>query len=447
LRVLERSQLPLSFLDPAPTTSSLPATRLFSANLEALEIEDETDTTGTKPSMLLIASLEAESTLYAVERVNSGIFALCKLCSWVKIGYLDDSAMVAYTPISRPVLAEKSDANARMWWQKAAINQQADDSVLSKTSKRARLSMVPPVLPEQKLRPEIPEAPPAEPKVLPAEIQETLAEPQVTGQQVFETLVQQYLGALYKSKSSLAFFAKGPLSRTRAACTTSTLEDLTILSLTSFLRSMLLTMASMDKKYREKLPAMIKEFPHTTLSDFEQEAPTSTKKRKSKKLPRLSRDGTYSIEEDYVKRWWYTEDSRRQDETAEQLMKRKIGDLRVRETLAQVILILEILALEATPEYKAAEAAGKVTEEDTQEIQKLGDADPKKKKRKSKKPADLVILLDLLMDKLSIWQSIENDGPATETQKTNDLSSRDNDGKLQDRDLLASFCIEVVIPL
>ncbi|KAF2422394.1 hypothetical protein EJ08DRAFT_682709 [Tothia fuscella] len=447
---LERSRLPLSYLDPAPTDSILPTTRLFSAHIDVLDRNDGTKNEETKPPMLLIASLESESSLHAVERVKHGVFALCKLCNWVKVEHLEDTSGVSYTPITRPPLVEKSDVNAENWWTKAVVPQGFDKSGGIKPAKRPRLAMsLPQTTPQPEVLLNTPTLPVPEPAAFPIDTSEPNQGPEISSQQVFETLVHEYLSALYKSKTSLAFFAKGPLSRARAACLTVAQEDLSLSALTAFLRSMLLTMSSMDKKYREKLPGMINEFSHATLSDFEQESPIVAKKRKLKKHPKLSREGTYLMEESHVKRWWFTEDVRRQDETNEQLLRRKIGDLRVRETLAQVILILEILALEALPEFKTAaldSIAIKKETQETQETQNEPILDAKKTFRKFRKPVDLILRLDLLMDKLSIWQSIENDGPAAESQQATDLSSRDNSGKLQDRDLLASFCIEVIIP-
>lgn len=188
----------------------------------------------------------------------------------------------------------------------------------------------------------------------------------------------------------------------------------------------------MDKKYREKLPGMIKDLSLESLSDLEPEGPVVNKKRKSKKIPKLSREGVYPKEEEHVKRWWLSDNSRRQHESNDEYMSRRIRELQVRETLVQVMLVLEILALEATPEFKAAQAAGQSVPQETQ-----NDAEPQTKKRRFKKPEDLQVLLDLFLDKLSIWQSVEDDFGAGTT---------DNDGKLRDRDLLASFCGEVVIP-
>jgi hypothetical protein len=218
-------------------------------------------------------------------------------------------------------------------------------------------------------------------------------------------------------------------------------------------------MNQIDKKYREKLPEVIKSFPAQSLSEDEVDAPVTTKKRRSKKLPKLSREGYYPIEEDYSKHWWLNTQSQaaraQPDETFEQLVRRRIGDLRKRETLAQIILVLEILALEASPEFKAAQQQPVESQlEETQaekasEIQATGNGEvgnEKRPKRKTKKQQDIDLLLDLLLDKLSIWQSIEQDmGADIDTDKKND-SLVENSERLQEQGMLVSFCTDVVIP-
>jgi DNA replication regulator SLD3 len=441
LRIIERSRLPLSFLNPNPVSSSLPATRLFTSCIDSLEPTTESSVNNAQPARLLIACLDPESLLYAVERVKRGVYALCRLCDWVKIGYLDDSSNVAYTPVSRPTLAEQQDGSNGEWWKAAVVGK--DITQFTSPVKRPRLSMATPTpaVPKDQPAPSLQAGVNTDITLRSVEPNMDSVEIQVSSQQVFETLVQQYLEALYRSRTSLAFFAKGPLSRARAACAGVEQDEFSTSRLVIFLRSMLLTMASMDKKYKEKLPGMVKELSPMSWSDYEQEGPSSSKKRKSRKLPKLSKDGTYASELDHVKRWWYGDVSRHREETATQLMKRKIGDLRVRETLAQVILILEILALEATADFKTPEVDGQL------ETQKKDTDAEKKRKRKPKKPTNLVVLLDLLMDKLSIWQSVEIDGGSNTDERGNDNSMQDNDNKIQDRFLLASFCTEVVIPL
>jgi len=45
-------------------------------------------------ALVMVAELETEDSLYAVERARRGLYALCKLGSWVKIRDLRAAALV-----------------------------------------------------------------------------------------------------------------------------------------------------------------------------------------------------------------------------------------------------------------------------------------------------------------------------------------------------------------
>ncbi|TID21356.1 hypothetical protein E6O75_ATG04751 [Venturia nashicola] len=440
LRLLNRSRLPLSFLDTSPNTESLPTTQLFSANIAILEPEDESP----GPPNVLIASPDSGISLYAIERVKSRVYALCKLCRWVKIGYLEDESAIHYTPIVRQLQPNHS-GEAVQWWKRAAVD---DQDGLERPGKRPRLSMASPTSPQPQV-----ELPPAQATQSPPEkridtqqdIIPSQTDQPISNQETLDTFVRQYLDALYKSRTSLAFFAKGPLSRTRKTFTASPEDGLSISDLAVFLRSMILPLNTMDKKYREKIPSLIRALPPGMLSDSEHEDPASTKRRKSKKLPKLSKDGFYSFEDEPCKRWWLMNGSDakpHQNESMEQLLRRRIGHLRVRETLAQIILVLEIMSMEVSSEFKASVSANVEVES-----QAGAESQSTKKKRKSKKALDLDVQLDLLLDKLTIWQSIEQDESSNaDARKDSDPPTRDNADRFEDRDILATFCVEVIIP-
>jgi DNA replication regulator SLD3 len=366
----------------------------------------------------------------------------------VKIGYLEDESAVAHTPVARQLQAHFS-GDTTQWWKRAAVS---EHDGLERPVKRPRLFMAPPITPEKQV-----EISPIQPTLTLPVLEEIDALPEiilsqpdqlVSSQERLDTLVRQYLDALYKSRTSLAFFAKGPLSRARKAFMASPKDCLSVSDLAGFLRSMVLPLNIMDKKYREKIPTLIRAMPPGMLSDSEQEGPVSTKKRKSKKLPKLSKDGFYAFEDDPCKRWWLmngSDSKPHQNETVDRLLRRRIGHLRVRETLAQIILVLEIMALEASSAFKAINGDVPTNEED--ESQAGAEPQTTKKKRKPKKALDLDVQLDLLLDKLTIWQSIEQDESSNaEASKEHDPSSRANADKLEDRDILASFCVEVIIP-
>lgn len=252
----------------------------------------------------------------------------------------------------------------------------------------------------------------------------------MTKDQLFETLVCHYLEALYLNRTSLAFFAKGPLSRTRIAFTSPT-SALPLIDLTNFLKGMILGYyGAIDKKFEKHLPAIVTELA-LQLSDSD----VGKKKRKAKKRKlKLGKEGTYPFEMDYIKKWWKgEEDTPVPNESPKQRMSRRIGDLRTREALLQVILILEVLALEPLVDANQFES------------QLAADADagatqaPRKTKPNAKKPTDINTIIDILADRLLIWQDIDLDLGV----RADGSPAKPAPGK----DKLGSFCFEVLIPL
>ncbi|KIW01316.1 uncharacterized protein PV09_07352 [Verruconis gallopava] len=445
LRLVPRSRLPLSFLDTSAAGSLLSPSRLFTANIESLEHNNA----GSSDGLLLIANLTKSTDLVAVERVKPRVYALCKLSAWVKIGYIEEGSGHALQHV------EDSHGNKK-WWSSAVIKMRSEGTPAS--NKRVKLSMAPPSKYAQEAPENITNPTPAlvlsKDSSEAAFSQDAIIAPVMESpkpDEMFEGLIRQYLEALYISKTSLAFFVKGPLSRARNTVAANT-NGTALITFTTHLRAMLLSMTQMDKKYREKLPEVIKSFPVQVLSDDELNGSMPAKKRRSKKSPKLSREGFYPIEEDFCRRWWLDNHSAtsraRQDETFEQLVRRRVGDLRRRETLAQIVLILELLALEAQTEFKEAHTMTKESETgeatEKQDVDDGKSAGTKKTKAKGKKQQDLDLLLDLLLDKLSIWQSIEQDIGESIDKKQD--SSAENTEKLYEQDLLAGFCTDVVIP-
>ncbi|KAK8250270.1 DNA replication regulator SLD3-domain-containing protein, partial [Phyllosticta capitalensis] len=471
LKVISRAQLPLSCLDlahPIPTPGS-GSSRLFSAHIEALEAkicqdEDATTRGNEQPiesPKVLVTRLQASKTLCAVERVRRGVYALCKLADWVKVEDLDGAEQASSTARlqSRYVQPAKALKNEHggAWWTGAALSdQQPDAEAARKTDKTPRLQMGRPKPkgdtqmddPFVDTQPQDPFADPMSvdgPDMQPARPQ--------TAEDVFQTLVQQYLEMLYLSKTSLAFFVKGPLSRARAAFAPSGGNGtLKIGELVAFFRSILLQLGQVDKKYREKIPDIVKGLPLPGFSDDEDGAAAAAqrvekkKKSRSKKV-KPNKEGMYPGEDDYVKQWWIKDfpssPGVHSEETPEDMFKRKAGDLRIRESMAQVVLVLEILALEASPGFQAAD------QDETQQEAQVDSQPPEKKKRK-KKAQDLHVLLDLLLDKLCIWQTVEQDEMLVKISKSGQggtaAAETPNSTKAGTSDKLRGFCVEVMIP-
>lgn len=455
VRVIARSQLPLSFLD---TTSDdfLETNRLFSsASIDILEHSqnEETDTTavaGLRPPKVLIARHETKKTFYAVERVQTGVYSLCRLGSWLKekdVADLWDPENIQAYP-NFPV-AVSSDNGDFAWWKHALVKAQSPEGSV----RRARLSMLRPhSLPEPTalqtslVSVDVQEPSDANVQVLPIDTQlDTMKSPlPVTPQEQMHNLVDQYLDALYISKMSLAYFAKGPIARVRNVFTSTEEGAPSTYELVTFLRSMLLSHKAEEKKYREKLPEIIKDFPPRSFSDDEQDD-KPTKPRRGKKKIKPNRDGMYPQEVDTVKKWWFGGMSiaeMAREETVDQRVKRRLNDLRVREALLQMILILEIAALETLSTYRApSEEKGAIVDEShgPGESQVESQERPQAKPQRKKKLADAHLLLDLLLDKLCIWQSIEQEGVLDYDTKKEDEGTAANDR-------LQSFCVEVIVP-
>jgi len=269
---------------------------------------------------------------------------------------------------------------------------------------------------------------------------------QITAQQVFETLATQYLDTLYLSRTSLAYFAKGPLSRARAAFQSGDHVDLLLTELTQFLRTMLLSQRLLDSKYREKITEVIHTLPPASASD------TNGKKlqRKSRKAKRLKpgKDGLYPSESEHIQKWWHSSEaslpSKHSDGAA--LLRQRVAELRTRETLAQLIIALEALAIEALPTHQELTVKPREEAEIPQDTAIMDMVD--QKKRKAKAPQNLAVLVDLLVDKLCIWQSLEQDDiPLENSEGMGNGAVPGKDTKASSSDVLSGFCVEVIVPL
>jgi hypothetical protein len=429
--------------------------RLFSASIDILERQPDAQEkeNGIPIPKVLIARHETDKTLYALEHVQSRVFSLCKLAGWLKEKDMAD----LWDPLNLNAYPRMPELHAShfdgaQWWQHAAVRTEPAE----RPAKRAKLSMLRPSATVGGIEPTKEAVQPQETRELSAlsenaqlnhivaELPEVLMDPP-SPQQLLEALVQQYLDAVYMSKTSLAYFAKGPITRIRTAFTSPEEGAPQTYELVVFLRSMLLSHKANDKKYRDKLPELIKSIPPGFFSD--DELPTGpSKPKKSKKKIKLNREGVYPHEEDLVKRWWVSETLNLEahgEENIDQRIKRRIGDLRVREALAQMIIMLEIIALEALSTYKVPcgedQAANGI-----QETQEESQTKPRKRKKKLE---DVKLLLDLLLDKLCIWQSVDQDGILdfdSKSSKHDDGSNMPGRGGSSDR--LQSFCVEVIIP-
>lgn len=262
---------------------------------------------------------------------------------------------------------------------------------------------------------------------------------------LLKSIKVQYMEALYRSRASLAYFAKGPLSRARAAFADDDVAKAGLISLVDYLRTLIIPLSLLDKKYRETLPDLIAEMPNSNISEGERTEVAARFQKtihKSKKS-KIGRNGLYPQEELDVQHWWINQlasspacDSADLRAVA---VRTTVLEQRAREIYLQIILILEVLALEAVLCGSSVEKA--VDQGDKHQ-------DPQKK-RTGKKPQDLDTLLDLSVDKLCIWQSMAVDenislepSGETDARSGGSLPTKERDG-----DHLRDFCVDVILPL
>ena len=195
LVLLPRSHLALSSLEINSTSTALPKSRLFQAHVKILELEDRM---GSQP-MVLIARLDDNRTLYAVERENRGLYVLCQLGSWVNLKQLRGTAVASKVEL----LPNTSDTMMQDNETAPLIN-----SEVGKYSKKKRLAIE--AIQSMLKRPSISTL--TELQSTPKEFQQQLSShtekqpltellndgpAQLTAIEIFENVRNQYLEALY----------------------------------------------------------------------------------------------------------------------------------------------------------------------------------------------------------------------------------------------------------
>ena len=454
-----RSCLPLSYLDLNGENDGVAGTRLFSvlnAHLEANLQGNPSD-----QPLLIAASGLNDATLFAIERIDAGIYALCRLAGWVTLKALKQIFLLSQdaSPLAKHLCHPLVRNGNQEWWHPTAtrsISRDGQKPSKNTISGNIRLDMGMPQ-PSAAFPVEISR------RISSSGLQDSSTIPlamtrDVIGAETSQpvppdpsnalSMVRaQYQEALYLSRSSLAYFAKGPLSRAKAAFAWTDGLSQGILTLTEFLRSSVLTLPTMDKKYRDTLPEIINALPFGNVSEDDRKAVVINLQKKARKpnKGKIGKDGLYHGEEAYVARWWLSRHNASQDASfsdgGEETLKTLLQEQRARETQLQIILILEVLALEST-----TPTPGAVPHDATQTAG--NEANPQTKKKKPKKPQDLQTLLNLLVDRLSIWQSMRLEESKDSTSDSRpELAHSGEAPKSASANQLKSFCIDVVLPL
>ncbi|CAC9888827.1 unnamed protein product [Aureobasidium pullulans] len=335
---------------------------------------------------------------------------IVRLAAWLSPTDLNDLASATPKPTQSPTdtLIHTSHAS---WWQAFSLDIPLTQPPTSRKAPRLLLCR----LDSQNVR----KTPLPEPDLIPLPVDEPLVaeETCATVDDLLSRFISQYLDTLYLSKTPLAFFTKGPLSRLRAAFVAGQIDGATLPDLVTFLRNLIHSSSTSDKKYRDKLPELLKDLPSQHDQDH---TPTAAKRKKRKRKLKPDKSGLLPEEADSFAKWWYQDEaSTPSNETAEQSLKRRAPQLRTREAFMQVVLLLEVLSLEALPEFKTMQE--------------------KEPQTKSKKGDSTMLSLELLVDKLCIWHSIHTTDLLVDAPEPKDTAK---DGANQ----LHSFCVEVIIP-
>ncbi|KAF4978296.1 hypothetical protein FZEAL_5307 [Fusarium zealandicum] len=468
LMVLPREQLPLSSIDFHASNVDLSSHRFFESHVKVLDLESRM---GSVP-VVLLARKESSRAVYALERQDTGLYVVCRLGSWVDLEVLAEHASAVCRERIRPAIRPESRSQGApsatttpqlhkdQKTKRAAIEaiqslvrkrprSQSVSTIAGSERYEARSEATIPVetqLPSPLLKQEEFADVPREGTVqVPLVSEPTLINPnetlsQPTADDIFETLKTQYFDSLYKSMGSLAYFAKGPLSRARSAFHLDLESNLDMGDLIEFLKGLVLTTVQIDKKYRETIPELIAKM--KAVIDSSEEG--RKRKRRAKKM-KIGRDGLYPYEEDHVRKWWIANKPELQEDETDvsfQQIKSLTTMLRTRETQMQMILILEILALTPLKPAEDAEESQLPTLPGAAESQ--GDAAPHSAKKRNKH--NLPVLVDVHADRLTIWQSTASD---EQLLLEDSQVGQTLDGQPQQKgssEPLKDFCVDIIVP-
>ena len=446
-RFIPRHVLPLAYLDLSGP-GDLQSSQLFAANVQALKPLSADEYLLRDPHILLAGS-QVDGTLYAIEGVRKDVYAICRLAEWVSLVDFGRSKVK-----SCRTQAPRQPAKTGPWWSEALVTAPGDGPTNTDQQKSTRLRSIlqPPATAESR------QTQPAERTATSTQPLEHSAGAGCTVQDleneklqeegnkdVLSLIRDQYHEALYVSRMSLALFVKGPMSRARAACTSSESDGPSISGLIETVKSVTYKISQFDEKYNSSLPKLVDEIPPYLLQEDEAAATKlfASRVRKSKKRKRISKEGFAPGEEEYAIRWWIRQEGTTDHDDPYSTRKGRasnaISDLKARETQLQILLILEALVLESLDKQKSDASGHKEPVANEQAKQE------KPHEKESKDANKLKTLLDMLVDKLCIWDSMSQGDFGLGEPQLGTSGGRD-DGKTSTQ-RLRDFCTEVIIPL
>ncbi|EXJ68102.1 uncharacterized protein A1O5_08717 [Cladophialophora psammophila CBS 110553] len=271
-----------------------------------------------------------------------------------------------------------------------------------------------------------------------------------------ERLRTQYFEHLYTSKTSLAFYVKGPLSRARAHVRSGGDPAKVISELSEFYEQSILPTKKIDHKYKESLVKIIKELPPAVIEQEGEgvvgEDTSRKKKRPRKKKAKLGTDGLWPDEEDFITKWWRSRDLKTANLTvigqAEE-MRKEFADLRMRESEMQMLLMLEVMLLEIAGSHLSETTKPAYATDPDVKVESIEDdnndllASAPQRPPKAKKRRNWTSEIDTIVDRLCIWHTVSLDELSTTDDKSQNSSSSTSS---KPNDSLKDFCKDVLLP-
>ena len=481
LTVISRSNLPLAWLNPLPAQSQPPPGYTFKSD-SSLLAECELN--------VLIARHSPNGGLYAIENAGSGTYTAWPLAACVSEELCHNARQASVATPDVENLAHHHGKHSRTASASTEVSVQIHTprSTKQATNRRgafARMSILtprdiarpsPPTegLPslypsvdvprnvDGTFTPEVPQDPTetltdniptldvtasADPQPSPAVEHSIVEATASTSSRVLQLdadkLLEQYLETLYISKTSLAFWAKGPLSRARAQSRTPD-ASFGLEALRESYLSMVHPTKKMDLKYKESVSNKIKAL-LTTDQDIA-EANKVSKKRTPKKT-KLGKDCLYTGEDITIANWWRSRELKQGIAASSGLpendLTKAISDLRNRETEMQLLLILEVLYIDKlllkAAETSAASPGPEIKEEAAEDVAAVLYS----KSGRNKKQRDLNAELDANAERLSIWHTVAIEDILSSPEKTREANQSSTNSS---KDKLRDFCRDVIIP-
>ncbi|RYO77545.1 hypothetical protein DL762_009188 [Monosporascus cannonballus] len=417
---LLRTPIVLSFLDLHSPYGSFESSQYFESKIKILDLEGRV----AAHPVVLIARLESDKTIYALERQNNGLYSLCQLCSWVNL-----ATLCGLSTVSSGHLIKKSPPQPTG----SSTSQPLITPQLHKENKNRRLAI-------EAIQSLVKKPARSRSVSTPSQPVELITQPAAPAGDEETTSGQSGNGRASRDAAPFSSTpdAKSPIQATAEARIDESPSQPTANEIFDI---------QIDKKYRETLPDIISKMKPIIQDSDNEQSSSKAKKRKAKKI-KLGKDGLYPGEDEHVRKWWgvHKPEPRDDDEATTSApqhdAKVKLFYLRSRETQLQMIIILEILALEPlrTPDDAADSQLPGMPAEADREISKP--APPKKRNRHN-----FPFLLDVHADRLCIWQSTALDGVKMMDDSQIGQKAEAQNSLRATSDPLKDICVDVIVPL